>query len=265
MWNHRKCCALCQQIFTSPYWHRTEGLAIGSLWHSRFVKTDTCISTSQAHDHNIKKNAAKTIEHKHGAYFMIFQEWRYVTVHQLIWEGRGGKSSELQWEGGRKSNVLISANKGVVSLPHLFCLSAPAGERGVGSLHCFCPLTGRMELWETWMSLWSSLQQHQVPAFPPSVFTFCLFAECTTWTPFSFLALELNCSHLCFSSPSYRHLIFITHTKTLIQSYLSTSHCLTPLQCPNNSLQGTYWRSGIIIGPGSPTFLQIESYFLGTD
>lgn len=92
-------------------------------------------------------------------------------------------------------HVLISANKGVVSLFSLYCLRVPREERGVGFLRRFCPVAGRMAFWETWVGRWRSGEQHRV--------TRCFLHRCLL---FVYLQNERH-GHLSLSlSPFFSHL-----------------------------------------------------------
>lgn len=102
----------------------------------------------------------------------------------------------------RMQHVLISANKGVVSLflPPLFCVRVPREKRGVGFLRCFCLVANRMVSWETRVGRWRSNQQHQVSR---CFLRWCLLFVCLQDKSHGHHSLSLlYCGHFFLFFPS---------------------------------------------------------------
>lgn len=126
--------------------------------------------------------------------------------------GRAEICERRERMGGRQrmQHVLISVNKGVVSLffSYLLFPSTPEGERCwlfAQLLSCgrqnglLGNLSGQMEE----LSAASSFT-----VFPPLVFTFCLFAEWETWTPFSLCSLPSSSPLILPTTLSFVFLLF---------------------------------------------------------
>lgn len=150
--------------------------------HSRCAKPDQLITVSQDSPQWHRDNR------KHGnnkADFMRCLERREFAdshISCLV-------ELPLGREGGRQrmQHVLISANKGVVSLfsPSLLCPSASGGER------CWLLVLLLSCGWQNGLlgNLSGQVEERSaassVTVFPPPVFTFCLFGERESRTPLS--------------------------------------------------------------------------------